>query len=267
MAYFKTIVISDVHLGTKDSKSKELSKFLKYNHCDRLILNGDIIDAWHLKRRGKWKKKDTRVFRRILAMIERYDTEVIYVRGNHDDILDKITPFIFGNIKLVSHYEIVSNKRKYFVTHGDIFDLVSSRFTWLARIGDTGYKFLLWLNRRHNRSRALRGLPYDSVSQKIKQRVKIAVSYISDFESEMASYARMKGYNGVICGHIHKPENKMIDGIHYLNSGDWVETLSALAEDIDGKWQVIDYNTVIPLKKNGKAGVLLEPQAAGEVSA
>ena len=246
VAAFKTIVISDIHLGTKDSKSKELSKFLKYNHCRKLILNGDIVDGWHLRRRGKWKKKDTRVFRRILSMIEHHGTEVIYVRGNHDDFLDKMVPIVFGNIKIVNDYEIKRENRTYFVTHGDVFDVVSSNMKWLAKIGDVGYKILLWMNRRHNRRRALLGLPYDSVSQKIKQRVKLAVSYISDFEDVMVDYARMKGYNGVICGHIHKPDNKIIDGIHYLNSGDWVESLSAVVEDNDGKWEVIHYDTVIP---------------------
>ncbi len=246
MAAFKTIVISDVHLGTKDSKSKELAKFLKYNHCRRLILNGDIVDAWNLKRRGKWKKKDTRVFRRILSMIEHHGTEVIYIRGNHDDFLDKLVPFFFGNIKIVESYELKRENSTYFVTHGDIFDVVSSKFKWLAKVGDIGYKLLLWLNRRHNRRRALIGLPYDSVSQKIKQKVKLAVSYISDFEDVMVDHARKKGFDGVICGHIHKPDNKFIDGVHYLNSGDWVETMSALVEDMDGNWEVIYYDTVIP---------------------
>lgn len=246
MAAFKTIVISDIHLGTRDSKAKELAKFLKYNHCRRLILNGDIVDGWNLKRRGKWKKKDTRVFRRVLSMIERHDTEVIYVKGNHDDFLDKLVPFFFGNIKIVDHFELKRKNRTYFVTHGDIFDVVSSKFNWLAKIGDVGYKILLWLNRRHNRRRALVGLPYDSVSQKIKQKVKLAVSYISDFEDVMVDYAKKMGYDGVICGHIHKPDNKMIDGVHYLNSGDWVETMSALVEDYMGNWEVIYYDTVIP---------------------
>lgn len=250
MAVFKTIVISDVHLGTKDAKSKELAKFLKYNHCRRLILNGDIIDAWHLNRSGKWKKKDTRVLRRVLAMIEHHNTEVIYVRGNHDDFLDHLIPFMFGRIKIVDHYEIKSKAITYFVTHGDIFDVVSSKFRWLAKIGDLGYKMLLCLNRRHNQRRALRGLPYDSVSQKVKQKVKIAVNFISDFEKVMVEYAKSKGYGGVICGHIHKPDNKFVDGIHYLNSGDWVETMSGLAEDFKGNWEVIYFDTLIPVSTN-----------------
>jgi UDP-2,3-diacylglucosamine pyrophosphatase LpxH len=243
MAVYKTIVISDVHLGTRDSKSKELAKFLKFNSCRRLILNGDIVDAWNLQRYGKWTKKDTRVFRRIIQMIEHYDTEVIYVRGNHDDFLEKLIPFSFGKIQIVDHYEIVRTNKKYLVIHGDIFDMISSRFTWLAKIGDISYKILLWLNRRRNRLRAAKGLPYESFSGKIKNSVKVAVSFISDFEKTMAAYARENGYEGVICGHIHKPENKFIGDIHYLNSGDWVESLSGLVEHADGTWEVIYYNT------------------------
>ena len=264
MAHFKTLVLSDVHLGTQDAKSKELAKFLKHNHARRLILNGDIIDAWHLHHKAKWKKKDTRVFRRILEMIEKHHTQVIYVRGNHDDFLDKMIPFAFGNIRIVENYELVSNGRKYFVTHGDIFDVVSSQFTWLARVGDVGYKFLLWLNRRHNKRRALRGLPYDSVSQKIKNRVKLAVNYISNFEQVMVDYAGKKGYGGVICGHIHKPENKMIGDIHYLNSGDWVETLSALVEDEHGNWQVIYFDTVMEVADFEKEEVAFIPAQFSE---
>ncbi len=246
MAAFKTIVISDIHLGTKDCKSKELARFLKYNHCRRLILNGDIVDAWNLQRYGKWTKKDTRVLRRIIQMIERFGTEVIYVRGNHDDFLDKLMPFSFGNISIVNQYELVRKNGRYLVLHGDMFDVVSSRFVWLARIGDISYKLLLWINRRRNRMRALKGLPYNSISQKIKNSVKLAVSYISDFEQSMTRYARENGYQGVICGHIHKPENKLIEGIHYLNSGDWVENLSALIEHEDDSWEVVRYDASHP---------------------
>lgn len=246
MAAFKTIVISDIHLGTKDCKSKELARFLKYNHCRRLILNGDIVDAWNLQRYGKWTKKDTRVLRRIIQMIERFGTEVIYVRGNHDDFLDKLMPFAFGNISIVNQYELVRKNGRYLVLHGDMFDVVSSRFVWLARIGDISYKLLLWINRRRNRMRALKGLPYNSISQKIKNSVKLAVSYISDFEQTMTRYARENGYQGVICGHIHKPENKLIEGIHYLNSGDWVENLSALIEHEDDSWEVVRYDASHP---------------------
>jgi UDP-2,3-diacylglucosamine pyrophosphatase LpxH len=241
--HFKTIVVSDIHLGTKDSKSKEFAIFLKNNSCDKLILNGDIIDAWNLRRNGKWTKRDSRVFRRILKMMEDHATEVIYVRGNHDDFLKTAIPFSMGNFKILDSYILKSNGIEYFITHGDIFDVVSSKFRWLAHIGDVGYKLLLFLNRRYNKYRRLKGLPYFSVSQNIKHKVKVAVSYIGDFEKVMTDFARKKNYKGIICGHIHSPANKMIDGIHYLNSGDWVETMSALVEDFDGNWNIVYFQS------------------------
>jgi UDP-2,3-diacylglucosamine pyrophosphatase LpxH len=249
--HYKTIIISDVHLGTKDAKSKELAQFLKNNHCQRLIINGDFIDIWSLKRRGKWGSKETRVIRRILKMMEDHKTEVTYVRGNHDDFLDRIIPVEFGGLKMVNDLVIRSNGRKYFITHGDIFDVVSSRFKWIANIGDVGYKLLLWMNRRHNKIRRLKGLPYNSLSQKIKHKVKMAVNFISDFEQTMVEFAKSHHYDGIICGHIHQPALKTIDGIRYMNSGDWVETMSALIEDDEGRWEIVYYHTI--LEKSGKA--------------
>jgi UDP-2,3-diacylglucosamine pyrophosphatase LpxH len=236
--HYKTIIVSDIHLGTKDAKSKELSIFLKNNSCEKLILNGDIIDAWSLKRNGQWRKRDTRVFRRILRMIEEQNTHVIYIRGNHDDFLINMLPFRIGSFEIMDSYEYTSGNIKFFITHGDIFDIISTNFRWIAKIGDIGYKLLLWINRRYNRYRRLRGLPYYSLSSKVKQKVKMAVSYIGDFEKVMVDYARTRGYSGVICGHIHSPSMKNIDGIEYYNSGDWVETMSALVEHPDHSWEL-----------------------------
>ncbi|MBN3036187.1 MAG: UDP-2,3-diacylglucosamine diphosphatase, partial [Bacteroidales bacterium] len=210
--HYLTIVISDVHLGTVDSKTRELSKFLKNNTCDRLILNGDIIDGWNLRRRGIWEKKDTRVLRRILRMIEQHNTEVIYVRGNHDDFLEKIAPLEIGNFRILENYELVSGGLRLFVTHGDIFDLVTSRFKWIARLGDWGYKLLLWINRQYHQYRRARGLPYHSLSQQVKNRVKLAVNFITGFEEVMTQFAHKRGYDGVICGHIHHPAMRTIGG-------------------------------------------------------
>lgn len=138
-------------------------------------------------------------------------------------------------------YMLESNGKHYFVTHGDVFDKVTTQMKWLAKLGDIGYTLLLWLNSQYNRWRIKQGKPYYSLSQEIKQKVKSAVSYISDFEKVLAEFARKRQCDGVICGHIHHPENKMIGGIHYLNSGDWVETLSALTEDENGNWNILYY--------------------------
>lgn len=244
--HYRTLVISDVHLGTRDSKTKELAAFLKNNSCDTLILNGDIVDVWHLRRRGSWRKRDTRIIRRVLKMMEDHKTSVIYVRGNHDEVLDNILPLEMGNFRIVRDMVLHSGGKRYFVTHGDIFDVITRDYKWLAHLGDLGYKLLLWMNKRHNRKRRLKGLPYDSLSQKVKHKVKLAVNYIGDFEEVMVKYARARDFDGIICGHIHQPANKTIHGMHYLNSGDWVESLSALAEIRDGEWEVVYYQSIIP---------------------
>ena len=241
---YKTIIVSDVHLGTKGSKSKEIARFLKQFHCDNLILNGDIIDGWQLKKSGSWKRKHTRFFNRVLKMMESQSTNVYYLRGNHDDFLDQILPLQIGRLQILADMTYESNGKTYFITHGDVFDSITTNLRWIAYLGDVGYTFLLWLNRVVNYYRYKKGLPYFSLSQFVKGKVKQAVSYVDDYETELAKMAKAKGCDGIICGHIHKAENRMIDGIHYLNSGDWVETMSALAEDHEGNWELIYFNQI-----------------------
>ncbi len=241
--YYPTVVLSDIHLGTLHSKTEEVSNFLKSINCDTLILNGDIIDGWHLQKGGlnKWKAKHTQFFKIIMKMMENFNTEVIYVRGNHDDFLDNLAPITLCNIQIVKDYIYVSHGKRYYVTHGDVFDTVTTKMKWLAKLGDVGYSCLLWLNKIYNAPRMRQGKPYYSLSQSIKNKVKSAVSYISDFEKELVALARIKHCDGIICGHIHHPANTYYEEIHYLNSGDWVETLSALVEDEEGHWSVRYY--------------------------
>lgn len=241
--YYRTVVISDVHLGSKGSRAKEANQFLKQLVCDKLILNGDIIDGWQLKKSGiSWKKKHTAFFKTIIKMIDDYSTKVVYLRGNHDDFLDAIVPFQLGrHFTICQDYIIKSGSKKYYITHGDIFDTITTNLQWLAHIGDIGYTFLLWLNKFYNQFRAWRGKPYYSLSQAIKSKVKLAVNYVSNFETQLADLARSKGCDGIICGHIHQPIIRDIDGINYMNSGDWVESLSALVEDKDGNWKLLYY--------------------------
>lgn len=238
--HYRTIVISDVHLGTKGSKAKEVVQFLKWYTSDLLILNGDIIDGWQLRKSGAWKRKHTRFFQRVLKVIGTFDTEVVYIRGNHDDFLDQILPLSIGNLHLVRDYIHQSpTGKKYYVVHGDVFDSVTTKLKWIAQLGDIGYTFLLYINRVYNDYRQRRGLPYYSLSQVVKAKVKKAVSYISDYESQLVSLAELKNCSGIICGHIHQPAIKEINGIEYLNSGDWVESLSALVEDYKGEWSLV----------------------------
>lgn len=240
---FKTLVISDIHLGTKNSQSDEVVKFLKQHSCETLILNGDIIDGWQLKKSGKWKKKHSALVKYVMSTLSRTNTKVIYVRGNHDDFLEQMIPLEFGNFSIVNDYILPgANGKKYFVTHGDIFDSVTTNFKWIAKLGDIGYTLLLWLNRKYNAHRVSRGLPFYSISKLIKQKVKHAVAFVDDFEKHLVTMAKTKNCQGIICGHIHTPANKVIENIHYLNSGDWVESLTALTEDQEGKWDIVHYN-------------------------
>ena len=245
--FYPTIVISDVHLGTEYSKTSQLTDFLKTVNCNTLIMNGDIIDGWNLQKsgKGKWKKEHTDFLKVIMKMMENHNTHLVYVRGNHDDFIDYLAPFSFANISIVKDYIHENNGKRYYVTHGDIFDSVTSSMVWLAKFGDAGYSLLLWINRIYNSYRAKKGLPYYSLSQKIKQKVKSAVSYVSSYENELAKLAKARRADGIICGHIHQPANRQIDGIHYLNSGDWVETMSALLEHEDGTWEVYMHNEKI----------------------
>lgn len=242
--HYRTIVLSDIHLGTSHSKVKEVSNYLKQVNCDRLILNGDIIDGWSIKKNGtrRWQPEHTQFFKILMKLMEKCSTEIIYVRGNHDDFIDSLAPLHFANIHILKDYILESGDKKYYVTHGDVFDRITTNMKWLAQLGDAGYTFLLWFNSIYNRYRAYRGKPYYSLSQSIKHKVKSAVSYISNFESTLAEFATAKKCDGIICGHIHHPANTYYGKVHYLNSGDWVETMSALTEDENGNWEVVYYS-------------------------
>ncbi|MFR9553240.1 MAG: UDP-2,3-diacylglucosamine diphosphatase [Rikenellaceae bacterium] len=235
---YKTIVISDVHLGSKWSAAKEATRFIKQNSCENLILCGDIIDGWAILRGSsqKWKRRHTNFISAILDLS--LTTKVTYIRGNHDDFLDRLMPLDFLNISVKEDMIYESCGKKYHVHHGDIFDSVTSRMGWISKLGDIGYSVLLWYNRIHNRRRIRKGLPYESFAKKIKHKVKSKVSSISNFETQITDLARSKGCDGVICGHIHHPEITDMNGIKYLNSGDWVESLSALVEDHEGNWSL-----------------------------
>ncbi len=239
---FKTIIISDVHLGTTDCKIREVNHFLKYTHCEKLILNGDIIDGWRLKQTGHWPKSHTRFIRLILKKLEKRDTEVIYLRGNHDDVLSKFLPLDFENLKIVEDYIHEGVRGRYFVLHGDVFDTITKNFVFLAYIGDWGYRALMRLNRLYNHFRAWRGKEYYSLSKAVKARVKQAVSHVSHFEEHIVKLAESRECAGVMCGHIHTAADRMYGNIHYLNSGDWVESLTAIVEHTDGRFELIEFS-------------------------
>ncbi|WP_052572757.1 glycosyltransferase [Haloferula sp. BvORR071] len=239
---FRSIFISDVHLGTEDSKVHEVIDFLKHTRCEKLVLNGDIIDGWALKRGAKWRKRHSRFIRTVLKKMEKDDTEVVYLRGNHDDILERFLPLGFGKLQFVKeHIHKGVDGKRYLVVHGDGFDAVSTNHKWVAVLGAIGYDALLSANRIYNRYRAWIGKEYYSVSKAIKARVKSAVNFVGEYETQLQEFARKKNCDGIICGHIHTPEDKQVGEIRYLNSGDWVESLTAIVEHHDGRLELIHY--------------------------
>src|SRR5262245_12471988 len=238
---FKTIIVSDVHLGTPDCKAEQVNHFLSSARCHRLILNGDIIDGWRLGRSGRWTEQHTRFVRLILDKVQLRETEVVYLRGNHDGFLNTFLPLCFGQIRVQEDYEWDTEFGRYLVLHGDSLDIVTRHAAILARLGDLGYRILLRLNCVYNWWRALCGAEYFSISRAIKARVKSAVNFISKFEEELATLARSRGCQGVVCGHIHVPADRYIQEVRYLNCGDWVETMSAVVEHLDGRLEVLTY--------------------------
>jgi UDP-2,3-diacylglucosamine pyrophosphatase LpxH len=263
--HVRTVFISDVHLGTPDSKVREVNHFLRTVRCEKLVLNGDIIDGWQLVRRARWTKADTRFIRIVLKKLEKRDTQVVYLRGNHDDVLSKFLPLDFGNLSIVDSHLHEGPAGRYLVLHGDVFDTITRNFVFLAHLGDWGYRALLGLNRIYNAWRRLRGKEYWSLSKAIKARVKSAVSHISRFEEGLAALARENGCVGIICGHIHTPADKRIGDIHYLNSGDWVESLSAIVEHLDGRLELLhfaDFVETHPMPEEDPASDAPEPAEA-----
>ena len=241
---YRSIFISDVHLGTKDCKAGHLNNFLKQNTCDTLYLVGDIIDAWKIKQnKWRWKQSHTNVVRRILGHAKR-DTKVIYILGNHDEFL---RPYLhyglgFGMLEITNQCEhLGADGKRYLITHGDLFDGITRLAPWLSFLGDKAYDFVLTLNSRFNWIRHRFGFGYWSLSLYLKQRVKRAIDFMFQFEKNLAGYCKKKGYDGVICGHIHKAEIKEIDGVVYMNDGDWVESCTALVEHHDGRWEIITW--------------------------
>lgn len=238
---YKTIFISDIHLGSKACQATLLLDFLKHNDSEKLYLVGDIVDGWRLKRKWFWPQSHNDVVQKILRKA-RKGTEIIYVPGNHDEGLRRYIGTHFGGIEVkpTDIYEAVNGK-KYLVIHGDNFDNVMLYARWLAYIGDHAYDLVLRLNTVFNALRRLMGLRYWSLSSYLKIKVKNAVQFISEFEQVIVKEAHKSGVQGVICGHIHHAEMKQYGDITYMNDGDWVESCTALVEHFDGTWKIIHW--------------------------
>jgi UDP-2,3-diacylglucosamine pyrophosphatase LpxH len=238
---YRAIWISDVHLGTRGCKAAFLLDFLRHTESDYLYLVGDIVDGWRMRRAWYWHQLHNDVVQKLLRKA-RKGTEVVYVPGNHDEMLRDYLDLHFGGVYVTGDaVHTTADGRKLLIIHGDAFDGIVRYARWLAFLGDRAYNLALFLNHWFNKARLALGYPYWSLSAYLKHRVKNAVSYISDYEQAVAAEARRRGADGVVCGHIHKAEIREIDGILYCNDGDWVESCTALVEHADGRLEILHW--------------------------
>ncbi|WP_370263177.1 UDP-2,3-diacylglucosamine diphosphatase [Limnobacter sp.] len=250
---YRTIWISDIHLGTPGCQAGALLHFLKHNECDTLYLVGDIIDGWQLRKGWYWPQSHNDVIQKVLRKA-RKGTKVVFIPGNHDEAARQFAGLTFGDIPILeSAVHTTADGKRLWVVHGDEFDQVVRYAKWLAYLGDTLYNFALTLNRLLNHVRIKLGYPYWSLSQYLKHQVKNAVNFILEFENALVHEARQQGYDGVVCGHIHKAEIKEVDGLLYCNDGDWVESLTALVEKPCGTLEIVHWPHRDPIITKTKA--------------
>lgn len=258
---YRSIFISDVHLGLRGCQAEYLLDFLRSTQCRELYLVGDIVDLWAMKNSVYWPETHHAVAGEILAKA-RQGTRVVYVPGNHDEIFRTHLGEELGGILVRD--EIVhctADGRRFLVLHGDRFDVVVQHGLWLAKLGSHAYDLLLALNGYVNRLRRRLGRPYWSLAGYLKQQVKGAVSYIGSFEQTLAAEARQRGVDGLICGHIHHAESRELDGVLYCNCGDWVESCTALVEHHDGRLELLRWADTLPETVAGPIPALAAVQA------
>ncbi len=239
---YRAIFISDLHIGTPGFQAQALLDFLKHHPSQMLYLVGDIVDGWQLRRRWFWPQSHNDVVQKLLRRA-RKGCQVVYVPGNHDEFARAFVGHAFGGIEVRDEaVHVTATGQRFWVVHGDLFDGVIQCAKWLAYVGDWLYELTLKLNRYLNRLRARLGLGYWSLSAYLKHKVKKAVNFISDFEKAVAHEASRRGFDGVICGHIHHAEIRSVEGVLYCNDGDWVESRTALVEHMDGRLEIVHWS-------------------------
>jgi UDP-2,3-diacylglucosamine pyrophosphatase LpxH len=268
--HFRTLFISDVHLGSKAAKTDFLLDFLRTHEADTIILVGDIVDGWRLKRSWYWPQQCNDVVQKVLRKA-RKGTRIIYIPGNHDEFMRDFPGIHFGGIEVEQRivYEMADGK-KYLVLHGDEFDVVVRNARLLAYLGDWAYDTAIAINVLLAAIRRRLGMPYWSFSAWAKLQVKHAVNFIGEFQRVVADEARRAEVDGVICGHIHHAVMEDIDGIHYVNTGDWVESCTAIAEHPDGRLELISWGHKISeapaAKRASKLVPILLPKPIAETA-
>ena len=259
----RTVFISDVHLGTRGCRAAFLADFLKSVDCQSMFLVGDIVDGWRLRKSWYWDAAHDEVLRMVLGHAKR-GTEVTYIPGNHDEMFRAWLPFGLevAGIRLRNQAEhVTATGKRILVMHGDEFDSVVRYAKFLALLGDWAYRVALELNTTFNMIRRKLGYPYWSLSQWLKRQVKEAVKAIDRFETAIADEAKQRGFDGVVCGHIHHAEMRKVRGIDYMNDGDWVESCTALVEHHDGRFELLDWAAINQLSFASPRGTLLTEPA------
>jgi UDP-2,3-diacylglucosamine pyrophosphatase LpxH len=250
---YRALFLSDLHLGSRGSQAELLLDFLRHNEADTIYLVGDIVDGWRLKNGWYWPQSHNDVVQKLLRKA-RKGARVIYVPGNHDEFARDYTGFNFGDVQVVDHavHETAAGK-KMLVIHGDQFDIVVRHARWLAFLGDWAYELAVIFNTHYNKLRRYFGFGYWSFSAWAKLKVKDAVNFIGDFEQTLAAEAAKRGVDGVICGHIHHATIKRLHGVEYVNTGDFVESCTAVAEHADGRFEILTWRTTA--RERAAAGV------------
>ena len=239
--YYRSIWISDTHLCSRDCRAEHVLSFLEHTKCEYLYLVGDFIDLWQLKRRWYWPQSLNNIIHRVLAK-SRKGAKVTYIPGNHDEMFRDFAGCQFGGVQIRTKViHVTADGRRLLVMHGDEFDVIVQCNKWLALLGNAAYDYLVLLNRVLNVVRRRFNMPYWSLSAVIKSRVKKAVSYVGSFETAMVHEARKHKVDGVVCGHIHCPTIKEVDGLIYCNTGDWVENCTALVESVEGELSIVNW--------------------------
>src|SRR5690242_12120358 len=249
---YRTIWISDVHLGTRGCNAEMLIDFLDHVDSETMYLVGDIIDGWRLKKKFYWPAAHNDVVWRILKRAKR-GTRIVYIPGNHDEMFRQFTGLDFGGVEIRRKaIHETADGRRLLVLHGDEFDVITLAHRWLAYVGDAAYEALMGLNRWVNFIRRTLDLPYWSLSKHAKAKVKNAVEFISHYEDVVAHAAGSRGVDGVVCGHIHTAEMRNIGGIAYYNDGDWVEGCTALVEHFDGRIELLHWADEIAARRGAE---------------
>jgi len=239
---YRTIFLSDMHLGTRGCQAHLILDFLRHNDADAFYLVGDIIDGWRMRASFYWPQAHNDVIQKLLRKVRR-GARMVFVPGNHDEFARQFVGLTFGGVEIARHAKYVAaDGKRYLVMHGDEFDVVVRHSKWLAYLGDWAYDFALFVNTHFNAVRRKLGFPYWSFSAWAKLKVKNAVSFIGAFEAALAEEARRRGVDGVICGHIHHPTIRDLDGITYVNTGDFVESCSYVVEHHDGRLEVLRWS-------------------------